>query len=322
MEIFAHIGGAAARHGVRPRRQSARLHRRHGPLPGQPAERRSRSSPTRPTALGSRSSTNSRMRFADDLDIAPDGRIFFSEATIRYEMHEWPVDCLEARGNGRIICFDPRDKSTRTVMPNLQFPNGICMHLRRPVDPVRRDLGLPHQPLLVRRAEGRASVEIVHRRTCRAIPTTSTAPRTAITGWRWSACARLPSIWRCGCRASAAAWCNRIPPDEWLYPEHEHRLRVQVRRRRQRCSTACGILAATNHPMITSMREHQGYPLYRRHPEQPHRQVALPGADPELGRGRILLGSEAVIGRDPQGLGRSARRRRGMRSRCRRWMAR
>ena len=32
---------------------------------------------------------DSRLKLADDLDIAPDGRVFFSEATIRYEMHEW-----------------------------------------------------------------------------------------------------------------------------------------------------------------------------------------------------------------------------------------
>ena len=37
------------------------------------------------------------------------------------------VDALEGRGNGRIICYDPRDGSSRTVLPNLQFPNGICM---------------------------------------------------------------------------------------------------------------------------------------------------------------------------------------------------
>ena len=54
---------------------------------------------------------NSRLRLADDLDIAPDGRIFFSEATIRYEMHQWPVNSLESRGNGRIICYDPRTDS-------------------------------------------------------------------------------------------------------------------------------------------------------------------------------------------------------------------
>ena len=70
---------------------------------------------------------DSRLRLADDLDVAPDGRVFFSEATIRYDMHDWPVDCLESRGNGRIVCYDPRTRRTRTVLRKLVFPNGICM---------------------------------------------------------------------------------------------------------------------------------------------------------------------------------------------------
>ncbi len=70
---------------------------------------------------------DSRLRLADDLDIADDGRIFFSEATVRYEMDEWPVDGLEARGNGRIICYDPNTNTTRTVLRGLKFPNGICI---------------------------------------------------------------------------------------------------------------------------------------------------------------------------------------------------
>lgn len=70
---------------------------------------------------------DSRMRLADDLDIAPDGRVFFSEATIRYDTPEWMIDALEGRGNGRIICFNPKDGTSRTVIPNLVFPNGICM---------------------------------------------------------------------------------------------------------------------------------------------------------------------------------------------------
>ncbi len=70
---------------------------------------------------------DARMRLPDDLDVAPDGRIFFSEATIRFDAYEWMVDGLEARGNGRIICYDPRDKSTRTVLSKIKFPNGICL---------------------------------------------------------------------------------------------------------------------------------------------------------------------------------------------------
>ncbi|MER8830921.1 SMP-30/gluconolactonase/LRE family protein [Mesorhizobium sp. M0938] len=70
---------------------------------------------------------DSRLRLPDDLDIAPDGRIFFSEATIRYEMSEWAVDALEGRGNGRLICHDPRTGSTRTVLRGLIFPNGVTI---------------------------------------------------------------------------------------------------------------------------------------------------------------------------------------------------
>jgi ribose transport system permease protein len=70
---------------------------------------------------------DSRMRIADDLDIAPDGRIFFSEATIRYNTEEWPLDSLEGRGNGRIIEYDPRNGKTHTIIPNLKFANGVCM---------------------------------------------------------------------------------------------------------------------------------------------------------------------------------------------------
>ena len=73
---------------------------------------------------------DSVMKLADDLDIAPDGRIFFSEATTRFEMHDWPADALESRGNGRIICYDPSTKTTRTVLRKLIFPNGVCMSHR------------------------------------------------------------------------------------------------------------------------------------------------------------------------------------------------
>jgi ribose transport system permease protein len=70
---------------------------------------------------------DSRLRLPDDLDIAPDGRIFFSEATIRYEMSDWAVDGLEGRGNGRLICFDPSTGKTRTLLRGLMFPNGITI---------------------------------------------------------------------------------------------------------------------------------------------------------------------------------------------------
>ena len=34
---------------------------------------------------------------------------------------------LEGRGNGRIICYDPATGTTRTILRNLLFPNGMCV---------------------------------------------------------------------------------------------------------------------------------------------------------------------------------------------------
>ncbi len=67
------------------------------------------------------------IKMADDLDIAPDGRIFFTDATKRYEMETWAVDLLEGRPNGRLLCFDPGTGRTTTVRDNLHFPNGVCV---------------------------------------------------------------------------------------------------------------------------------------------------------------------------------------------------
>ena len=67
------------------------------------------------------------IKMADDLDIAPDGRIFFTDATKRYDMETWGLDLLEARPNGRLLCYNPDDKSTSTVCDHLYFPNGVCI---------------------------------------------------------------------------------------------------------------------------------------------------------------------------------------------------
>jgi ribose transport system permease protein len=67
------------------------------------------------------------IRMADDLDIAPDGVIYFTDATKRYDIETWALDLLEARPNGRLLSYDPRTGKTRTVCDNLVFPNGVCV---------------------------------------------------------------------------------------------------------------------------------------------------------------------------------------------------
>ncbi|MGP2490108.1 ABC transporter permease [Mesorhizobium sp. PUT5] len=67
------------------------------------------------------------IRMADDLDIAPDGTIFFTDATKRYDIENWGMDLLEGRPNGRLLSYDPKAGKTRTVCDNLVFPNGVCL---------------------------------------------------------------------------------------------------------------------------------------------------------------------------------------------------
>ena len=99
---------------------------------------------------------DSRLRLADDLDIADDGRIFFSEATVRYEMHEWPST---ASRRAATAASSVTTRSKRHDPYGAARPEISQRHLRRQrraVDPVRRDLGLLDQALLVRRARRKA----------------------------------------------------------------------------------------------------------------------------------------------------------------------
>ena len=199
---------------------------------------------------------DSRLRLADDLDIADDGRIFFSEATTRYEMHEWPVDGLEARGNGRIVCYDPRDGSTRTVLRDLRFPNGIaiasdglsilfaetwgCCIKRWWFDGPKKGRtetvldNLPGYPDNINLAsDGNYWLALVGMR-CPA----------------YDLALRMPGFRR--------RMALRVPLDEWLFPNINTGCVIKFNEAGQVLETLWD-LGGENNPMITSMREHRGH---------------------------------------------------------------
>lgn len=199
---------------------------------------------------------DSRLRLADDLDIAPDGRVFFSEATIRYEMHDWPVDALESRGNGRIICYDPNNGKTTTVLRNLIFPNGICL------------------------AQDGQSILYAESWACRISRYWISGPKagktevvldqlpgypdninrasdgtywTALMGMRSPAldvAMRMPSFRK--------RMARRIAPDQWLYPNLNIGCVIRFNDQGEIIESLWD-QGAKNHPMITSMREHKGW---------------------------------------------------------------
>ncbi|CAD5107720.1 SMP-30/gluconolactonase/LRE family protein [Zestomonas carbonaria] len=66
-------------------------------------------------------------RFTDDLDIASDGRIYFSDASSKFEQPDYLLDLLEARPHGRLLRHDPATGKTETLLGDLYFANGVAL---------------------------------------------------------------------------------------------------------------------------------------------------------------------------------------------------
>ena len=219
---------------------------------------------------------DSRLSLADDLDIAPDGRIFFSEATKRYEMHEWPVDCLESRGNGRILCYDPSTNKTKTLIRNLVFSNGVCVAhdnnsfffaetwgcrvsrywLNGPkagmVESVLPNIpGFPDN--INRSSDGNYWVALVGMRTP-SLDLAMTMP-----GFR-------------------KRMSRRVASDEWLFPNINTGCVIKFNDRGEVIESFWDF-GGVNHPMVTSMREHRGYLYLGGINNNRIGRIRLPGAD-------------------------------------------
>lgn len=67
--------------------------------------------------------------FTDDVDIAPDGRIYFSDASARFNQPDYRLDLLELRPHGRLLRYDPETGETETLLDNLYFANGVAVAL-------------------------------------------------------------------------------------------------------------------------------------------------------------------------------------------------
>ena len=199
---------------------------------------------------------DSAIKLADDLDIAPDGKIYFSDASMRYDVHSWIFDGLEGRPNGRILCHDPVTKKTSVVLKNLIFPNGICV------------------------AHDGESVYFVETYGCRVSRYWVAGPRAgkvdviidnlpghpdninrASDGNYWLALAGVRSpVWDLAMVMPAfrARMVKRIPRDEWLSPNVNQGCVLKM-------SPTGEILdcmwdaEAINNPTITSMREDHGW---------------------------------------------------------------
>ena len=66
-------------------------------------------------------------RCANDLDIAADGIIYFTDSSSRFPLTQLKADLLEHRGNGRFLAYDLKTKQTRVLLRDLSFANGVAV---------------------------------------------------------------------------------------------------------------------------------------------------------------------------------------------------
>jgi sugar lactone lactonase YvrE len=63
----------------------------------------------------------------NDLDVAGDGTIYFTDASSKFPLSNFTADILEHGGNGRLLAYDPRTKTTRTLLRDLCLANGVAV---------------------------------------------------------------------------------------------------------------------------------------------------------------------------------------------------
>jgi ribose transport system permease protein len=220
---------------------------------------------------------DSRVRMADDLDIAPDGKIYFSDCTTRYEASNYPLEIVEGRPNGRVLCYDPATGKTKKVIKSFYFPNGVCIthDARSALIASTTDCRIYRHWLVGPRA---GATEIL----IDEIPGHPDNINRASDGNYWLALVgvRTPSFDLSMRKASfRRRMAKQVPLDEWLGPNLNYGCVVKF-------DEGGNILESywdptgISHASVTSMREHKGY-LYLAGLENNRiGRIRIEGADP------------------------------------------
>jgi sugar lactone lactonase YvrE len=74
------------------------------------------------------------IRYADAVVVAKSGKIYFSDASTRFAPKDWGgvfessiLDILEQSSTGRVLEYDPANKTTRIVAKGFSFVNGVAL---------------------------------------------------------------------------------------------------------------------------------------------------------------------------------------------------
>ena len=68
-----------------------------------------------------------KFKTTDAVDVAHNGIIYFSDASHKYRLSKFIYDILEGRPNGRLLSYDPATKTTKVLVRDLYFANGVMV---------------------------------------------------------------------------------------------------------------------------------------------------------------------------------------------------
>jgi ribose transport system permease protein len=220
---------------------------------------------------------DSRLWLADDLDIAADGKIYFSDATTRYDLSDWALDGFEGRGNGRLICHDPATGKTQTILSNLAFPNGVCIsHDGRSVLWASTWLCRIYRYWIQGEKAGTLELLVDN------LPGYPDNINRASDGTYWLALVGIRSPVYDLAMADPSfrtRMVKQIPPDEWLCPGINFGCVIKFDDAGD-VRESLWDPGATSHPTITSIREHKGYLYIGGLENNRIGRLPLPDADP------------------------------------------
>lgn len=84
--------------------------------------------------VSNQTSDGSPILYADDVDIAADGKVYFSDASTRFSAAEIGdtlaasiLDLMEHSSNGRVLVYNPADRTTSVLVDGLTFANGVAL---------------------------------------------------------------------------------------------------------------------------------------------------------------------------------------------------
>jgi len=88
----------------------------------------------RVTVLADHVTADDPIRYANSVLVAPDGAIYFTDASTRFSPAQWGgtyeasvLDIIEQSATGRVLSYDPASGTTRVVARGLSFANGIAL---------------------------------------------------------------------------------------------------------------------------------------------------------------------------------------------------